>query len=50
MWKRIVQGIAGSLAWELGASRRGPAKWKTLLAEGGMLLGFAAASSWLVWR
>jgi len=50
MWKHILEGFADPVSSQLSLARRAAPGWGRLLAEAGLLLGFALVSSWLVCR
>lgn len=47
MWKHILEGITGPVVEELMAQAKGQRRWRSILLECGVLLGFAATTSWL---
>jgi hypothetical protein len=48
MWKHLLEDIAGSDPSQLSGVRKLALGWRRLLGEAGLLLGFLAATSWLV--
>ena len=47
MWKQLLESFAARLPVQLDDARALRIGWRGLLAETGLLLGLALASSWL---
>jgi hypothetical protein len=48
MWKYIVEGITGSVPFELNIPKPADWPWRKLLADAGLVAAFAITSSWLM--
>jgi hypothetical protein len=48
MWKHVVQGIAGSVPFELSIPKPIHWPWRKILADAGLVAAFAITASWLM--
>ncbi len=46
MWKYFVEGIAGSVSFELKVPKVADWPWRKILADAGLVAAFALTSCW----